>query len=117
MVRFMLSLLLLTALQLGPAGTPEARAHEAEPVIKAAQAVESLAGREQWKPAAAKTEALRKAYHGSKWKYQLLGDEEEYEQLARNIDRLRAAVRTRDRSQAVMTAADIVSIVKQIYSL
>jgi hypothetical protein len=49
-------------------------------------------------------------------KLQLLGDEEEYEEMSREIDKLEAAVQEKDKKQAKVSLATIQSILDEIYS-
>lgn len=51
------------------------------------------------------------------WMLQLLGDEEEYEDLKRDLARLKSAVRERSRMEVLLLLADIRSILGHIFSL
>lgn len=51
------------------------------------------------------------------WLFQLLGDEEEYETLKRDVAQLKLAVQERSRLEVLLLLADIRTILDQIYSL
>jgi hypothetical protein len=87
-----------------------------DPVEKQADAIMELIERKQWDEAVEPTKKLKELYLKNKWKYQLLGDEEEFEHLNLEIDKLRVAVRTKDSTEAQIILATIQSILTDIYT-
>jgi hypothetical protein len=97
-------------------GVGSAEAAGVDPVEKQADAILELIERNQWDEAVEPTMKLKELYQKNKWKYQLLGDEEEFEHLNLEIDKLRVAVRMKDSSEAQLILATIQSILTDIYT-
>jgi hypothetical protein len=70
-----------------------------------------------WERARQTVETLEHRIRKRFWMLQLLGDEEEYETLERDLARLRLAVRERSRMETLMMLAEIGSVLDNIYSL
>lgn len=88
-----------------------------DPIYRQAKSISTFINHKDWEKAIQKSDELKKLYQDNRWKYQLLGDEGEYEELNREIDRLRAAVKEKDRKQANIMIAAILSILEEIYSM
>lgn len=76
-----------------------------------------LARQEKWRQAAEVTSSLRQAYQKRKWKIQLLGDEGEYEGVDEELDKLAAAVASKNDTQTRLEIASVRSLFENIYSL
>lgn len=72
---------------------------------------------ENWEEAKRKNEELINLYEELKWKLQLIGDEEEYEELYNCIVRLAVAIEEKDKMAAKLEIASIYAILKSMYSL
>lgn len=81
------------------------------------EAIESSVENETWTLAEEQSKELVNVYDRQKWKLQLIGDEEEYEELIQNINMLKAVISERDATQSKMLISRIRSIVDTIYSL
>ena len=95
----------------------QAQAQGVDPVTKQAKHILELIERNEWQQAIEPTEKLKQLYLKNKWKYQFLGDEEEYEQLNREIAKLRVAIKEQDTLESKIIIASILSIIHDIYSL
>lgn len=80
-------------------------------------AIEQQLISEDWEALSPQLNTLVEAYDKNKWKIQLLGDEGEYERLYESINRLRAAVDSKDAESASLELATLKTIVQDIYSL
>ncbi|XEC93459.1 DUF4363 family protein [Paenibacillus tarimensis] len=87
-----------------------------DPVIEKVQSINKLVEQHLWEQASQASGTIKQVFHKNKWKYQLLGDEAEYEQLEREIDKLSAAVHEKDSTQSKIIVAAILSILEHIYS-
>ena len=70
-----------------------------------------------WHKAYKQTTNFRKYFDKNKWKFQLMGDEVEYESISNDIENLKAALIAKDRTQALIIASDIKEIFNQIFEL
>lgn len=85
--------------------------------VENVQNIGQLVDQRNWDESNEQGQRLLKTYKSNKWKLQLMGDEGEYEQLFRNINRLLAAIEEKDNLQAKLELAMIQAIVDDIYSL
>jgi hypothetical protein len=88
-----------------------------DPVILKIQAIQKQIDSGQWKGIEDSVYELKVIFLKNKWKYQFLGDEEEFEGVGRRIDRLRAAVVERDTLESRLIMTEILSIIQEIYTL
>ncbi|GGE39118.1 hypothetical protein GCM10011391_17400 [Pullulanibacillus camelliae] len=70
-----------------------------------------------WDAADQYAQKLKRYYHKHLWKYQLMGDEAEYESVANAISQVQAAIAVKDNKQALLILTDLKATLKQIYSL
>lgn len=70
-----------------------------------------------WDKAFKLTVDFRKYYDKNKWKYQLMGDEQEYEGLANDIEKLKAAILAKNKAQALILTYDIREEFDEIFQL
>jgi len=70
-----------------------------------------------WERARETVDALEHRIRKRFWMLMLLGDEEEYETLGRDLARLRLVVRERSRMESLQLLTDIRSVLGNIYSL
>ncbi|WP_027723812.1 DUF4363 family protein [Tuberibacillus calidus] len=70
-----------------------------------------------WNKAYEQAVDLRKHFDKNRWKYQLLGDEQEYEGISNDIENLKAAILARDKSMALILTYDIKEVFDQIYEM
>lgn len=111
----LLLFLFIIMLPLGPEHTLAAQWDDA--VEKQAQMILLLINQNKWEESVEPSKKLKELYNKNKWKYQLLGDEGEYEQLNHEIEKLQMAVQEKDSTQAKIILSTIIAIVKDIYSL
>lgn len=70
-----------------------------------------------WNKAKSDTRQFTKIYEKEKWLLQLLGDEGEYEEMNHSINKLKAALQTKDDTEAKMEIANIEAVIEEIFSL
>ena len=70
-----------------------------------------------WDQAYKQTVDLRNHFNKNRWKYQLLGDEQEYEGISNDIENLKAAIIAKDKASALIYVYDIREVFNQIYQL
>lgn len=70
-----------------------------------------------WTELSRQADELKKMYEEDKWKLQLLGDEGEYEELYKSINKLIATVREKDPLSTRIEVAIARSLLEDIYSL
>jgi hypothetical protein len=80
-------------------------------------AIEQALKAEDWKQLKSLGDDLDQLYHGSQWKIQLLGDEDEYESLQESINHLMVAIGEQDLTEAKLEVATIKTYMEDIYSL
>jgi hypothetical protein len=88
-----------------------------DPVILKVQAIQKQIGSEQWEGIENSVKELKVVFQKNKWKYQLLGDEQEFEGVGRRIDTLFVAVAEKDTLESRLIIAEIMSIIQEIYTL
>lgn len=79
--------------------------------------LEQAIDQSNWDEVLLQSEELKDIYEDSKWKIQLIGDEDEYEGLYQSINNLIAVVKEKDTTNARLQLASIKSILEDIYSL
>ena len=84
---------------------------------EALDALEASIQIEDWKVIEEHAKAIKSQYEHSKWKLQLLGDEDEYESLQESINHLVHAANTKDKSDLGKEITTIKTYLEQIYSL
>ncbi|MFT9846906.1 DUF4363 family protein [Aneurinibacillus sp. REN35] len=94
-----------------------ARNIEQKPMFQKADQIEKLVGEKQWNKASVEAEALMNMYQKQKWKFQLLGDEAEYEGLNQEIAKLQAAIKVQGQVETHITIAAIKELLVQMYSM
>lgn len=94
-----------------------ARNIEQKPIFQKADQIEKLVGEKQWGKASVEAEALMKMYQKQKWKFQLLGDEAEYEGLSQEIAKLQAAIKVQGQVETHVAIAAIKELLVQMYSM
>ncbi len=72
---------------------------------------------ERWPDVRKECRELLNIYRKNEWKLQLIGDEEEYEELFKCINRLLTIAEEQDKVRAKMELATIRTIIENIYSL
>jgi hypothetical protein len=87
------------------------------PLIQKVTSIISYVEYDQWTLANQEVAKLRGMYKKEKWKLQLLGDEEEYEGLDRELDHLASAALDQDKTEAKKSLVHIRAILKAIYSM
>ncbi|MGV3487647.1 MAG: DUF4363 family protein [Tuberibacillus sp.] len=70
-----------------------------------------------WDKAYKQTVDLRDHFNKNRWKYQLLGDEQEYEGISNDIENLKAAIIAKDKASALIFVYDIKEVFNQIYQM
>ncbi|MFD1335757.1 DUF4363 family protein [Oceanobacillus iheyensis] len=70
-----------------------------------------------WEEISMQAKKLKKMYEKDKWKFQLIGDEGEYEELYKSINNLLATVKEKDTLSTRMEIANTRSLLEDIYSL
>lgn len=85
--------------------------------IEHVKGIEQSINQKNWKQSSELGQNLLKKYETNRWKLQLIGDEGEYEQLFRSINRLCAALEEQNNTQAKIELATIKAILDNIYSL
>ena len=84
---------------------------------EAVDSMEAILDKEDWPQIQKHAEAISDIYNNSKWKLQLLGDEDEYESLQEAVNDLKLAARQEDKSECEKELTTIRTYLKQIYSL
>ncbi len=88
-----------------------------DPVAKNVQVIRQHISNKRWDLAKREVKQLPRIFEQQKWKYQMFGDEGEYEQVDHEISKLSVIVELEDRSQALITLASILKTLKEIYSM
>ncbi|MCT1577936.1 DUF4363 family protein [Oceanobacillus kimchii] len=70
-----------------------------------------------WEEISIQAKKLKKMYEKDKWKFQLIGDEGEYEELYKSINNLLATVKEKDTLSTRMEIANTRSLLEDLYSL
>lgn len=70
-----------------------------------------------WAAADRAVDELERHFRRKYWLLQLLGDEEEYEGIDRNMAQVKAAVKERDRTQVNLLLAETRMMLRHIFSL
>lgn len=83
----------------------------------AVDALEAVLDSEDWQLINEKVTAIEEQYSRSKWKLQLLGDEDEYESLQESVNHLKTAAKSKDKSECEKELTTIRTYLDQIYSL
>lgn len=68
-----------------------------------------------WTTAEVEVISLKKSFDKNLWKMQLLGDENEYESLKKDLLQLEAAIHAQDKSQTIIFISSIKSEVTSIF--
>lgn len=80
-------------------------------------ALEAVLSVEDWQVIEARVDAVKAQYAHSKWKLQLLGDEDEYESLQESIEHLKQAAKSKSKADCEKELTTIRTYLSQIYSL
>ncbi|WP_158077315.1 DUF4363 family protein [Caenibacillus caldisaponilyticus] len=112
----MLAALALTAC-LTAAPLARAEAQTPKPVKIKLIRIEQSIEHNNWQKAWRQTADFQRYYRKNEWKYQLMGDEQEYEQLAVDIEQLKAAIKAKDRAGVLKLTANIKATLDQIFQL
>lgn len=79
--------------------------------------LESVLSSEDWYAIEELSNAIKEQYDRSKWKLQLLGDEDEYESLQEAVNHLKQAAKSKSKTDCEKELATIRTYLEQIYSL
>ncbi|UFU00286.1 hypothetical protein KO561_04860 [Radiobacillus kanasensis] len=77
--------------------------------------IEGLVDSEEWDKASEEAYQLRDIYQNEKWKYQLLGDENNYKGIQKEMEKLLASISVEDKKQVKVETAVIRTLYKDIY--
>lgn len=83
----------------------------------ALESLETALLTEDWSLIEEQVEAIENQYIQSKWKLQLLGDEDEYESLLESVNQLKRATKLKDKADCEKELTSIETYLQQIYSL
>ncbi|GAA4722912.1 DUF4363 family protein [Brevibacillus fulvus] len=97
--------------------TPTQVSAAPDPFMQQIEKITALVEQKNWTEAEKHTDKLPEVFKRVKWKYQLLGDENEYEEIEKEIFNVRAAVHKKDSTQAAVSLASIRAMVHLIYTL
>lgn len=89
---------------------------ESPSISNQVQIISSLINKEDWANALENSTKLKAIYNRQLWKLQLLGDEQEYDRLSREIEKLKASVKQKDKKQSQVSIAIIKTLIDEIYS-
>lgn len=78
--------------------------------------VDRLVEKGQWEQAGKEAKTLQKIYSKKEWQIQLLGDESEYEGIDNELEKLKAAIQTKDVTESKMRLSAIAATLKAVYS-
>jgi outer membrane murein-binding lipoprotein Lpp len=84
-------------------------------ILNKTEEISSLVDQGHWDQIALEINTLHTLYQNQKWKFQFLGDEQEYEGMEREIDKLSAVVKEKDNVQIKLGLAEIESYLNSIY--
>lgn len=110
--RYVAYALLVLVLSLSPVGVAKEK-----PLISKIERIEKLVEDGAWDRAATEADALKHLYQKEKWKLQLLGAETEYEQLDQELEKLSAAITSRDTTEASVILSAARAVLRNIYSM
>ncbi|MFD2759614.1 DUF4363 family protein [Lentibacillus juripiscarius] len=85
------------------------------PITQSATEINSLISQSQWTKAQQKSKQVQNIYESNKWKYQLMGDETEYNKLDEAIAKLQVSIKTKDKAEVKRTIATIEHYVQSLY--
>lgn len=85
------------------------------PIYQKANKIHSLVESGKWDSANEASKSIETMYKDQKWKYQLLGDESEYNGLIQEIAQLQVAVEEQDKKEAKLHIALIKNYLKAMY--
>jgi hypothetical protein len=88
-----------------------------DPVAKNVQTIRQHIAAKRWDLAKREAKKLPRIFEQQKWKYQMIGDEGEYEEVDHEISKLSVIVELEDQSEALITLASILKILREIYSM
>src|SRR5699024_1223244 len=85
------------------------------PIYQSSDDVKGLVNDTHWKKAEEEGKHIEKLYKENKWKYQLMGDETEYNKLDEEISKLQVSLEEKDTKVAKRNIAVIQHFIESIY--
>lgn len=112
--RKMLAVIVLSVFVLG-AWTPfNGKKQEMDQVLNQ---VISNVDKNNWSQAQSEARHFTDVYQNHKWVLQLMGDEKEYEAINQSMNKLQAAIKTKNKTQSNVEVATIKSLLNEIFGL
>ena len=85
------------------------------PIFQESNKIMELVDDSQWETADKAAQVIQKMYKKNKWKYQLLGDESEYNGLQQEISKLKISINEKDKPEAKRSIVIIQEHIQAIY--
>jgi len=92
-------------------------ARSTKPIYQIITEIQDNLMSKNWDTADQYTQKLDRYYRKHLWKYQLMGDEAEYESATNDISQLRTAIAVKDNKQAMLILSTLKKTLQHIYSL
>ncbi|GGH78814.1 ABC-type sugar transport system substrate-binding protein [Pullulanibacillus pueri] len=96
---------------------PVAHAKQEKQIFLILTEIQENVSVKNWDAAEQYAEKLERHYKDKQWKYQLMGDKEEYETAANDIQQIKAAIAVKDHKQATILLTHLRTLLKQIYKM
>jgi len=94
-----------------------ASAKSTKPIYQITIEIQDNLTSKNWDAADQYTQKLDRYYRKHLWKYQLMGDEAEYESATNDIAQIRTAIAVKDHKQALLILSNLKETLQHIYSL
>ncbi|WP_176555803.1 DUF4363 family protein [Virgibacillus ndiopensis] len=85
------------------------------PIYNKSTEIKNLVNQTQWHKAKQEAKLILEYYRNGKWKYQLLGDETEYNNLNEQILKLQVSIEEKDKAEAKRNIALIEHYIEMLY--
>lgn len=86
-----------------------------KPIYEESNKLMDLVDASQWETAEKAAQKIQKMFKKNKWKYQLLGDESEYNGLHQEISKLKVSIEEKDQPEAKRNIVLIQDYIHSIY--
>ncbi|MGP4108740.1 DUF4363 family protein [Virgibacillus sp. L01] len=85
------------------------------PISQKATEIENLINQAKWDKAVHEADLIQGLYKDNEWKYQLYGDETEYNNLNEEIRKLKVSLKERDKTEAKLNIVMIENCIESLY--
>lgn len=86
-----------------------------KPLYQKSEEIISLVNQLQWEKAKEEVRVIEDLYQKDEWKFQLLGDESEYDGLNQEISQLKVSIQEEDKMEAKSSLVIIQDYIRAIY--